>query len=222
MIAERIGWTHGLTVFKERVAELRPVYLPPRPGGSHDLCCRGDRAVRLGFRRSSCRWGSARSPHGDAAGVDDGDGLLPVAVGDVDPDPPAADLFAGWWQLIEAVGAVPRVLVWDGEGAIGRWRAGRVELTEQCHGFRGTLGARVLVCKPGESKGIVDRANLYLERSFLPGEFASPGASISTGSMAFDRQHATGTSPRWASVDFLDPDRARCWPCRRWRRSGRR
>ena len=33
VIAERIGWTRGLTVFKERVAELRPVYLPPDPAG---------------------------------------------------------------------------------------------------------------------------------------------------------------------------------------------
>jgi hypothetical protein len=31
VIAERIGWTHGITVVKERVAELRPVYLPPDP-----------------------------------------------------------------------------------------------------------------------------------------------------------------------------------------------
>jgi hypothetical protein len=40
------------------------------------------------------------------------------------PTRTAADLFAGWWQLIAGLGAVPRVLVWDGEGAIGRWRAG--------------------------------------------------------------------------------------------------
>jgi transposase len=31
VIAERIGWTRGITVLKERVAELRPVYLPPDP-----------------------------------------------------------------------------------------------------------------------------------------------------------------------------------------------
>jgi hypothetical protein len=36
----------------------------------------------------------------------------------------AADLFAGCRQLIERLGAVPRVLVRDGEGAIGRWRCG--------------------------------------------------------------------------------------------------
>jgi hypothetical protein len=29
----------------------------------------------------------------------------------------AADLFAGWWQLIAALGGVPRALVWDGEGS---------------------------------------------------------------------------------------------------------
>jgi hypothetical protein len=31
VIAERIGWPHGITVLKDRVAQLRPVYLPPDP-----------------------------------------------------------------------------------------------------------------------------------------------------------------------------------------------
>jgi hypothetical protein len=31
VIAERIGWNRSMTVLKERVAELRPVYLPPDP-----------------------------------------------------------------------------------------------------------------------------------------------------------------------------------------------
>jgi transposase len=31
VIAERVGWTRGLTVLKDRVRELRPVYLPPDP-----------------------------------------------------------------------------------------------------------------------------------------------------------------------------------------------
>ena len=87
------------------------------------------------------------------------------------PSRHAEDLFAGWWQLIAGLGAVPRVLVWDGEGAIGRWRAGRPELTADCQAFRGTLGAKVVVCKPAdpEAKGLVERAHDYLERSFLPG-----------------------------------------------------
>ena len=31
VIAERIGWSHGMTVLTGRVRELRPVYLPPDP-----------------------------------------------------------------------------------------------------------------------------------------------------------------------------------------------
>src|SRR3954465_564295 len=93
------------------------------------------------------------------------------------PSRAAEDLFAGWWQLLAGLGAVPRVLVWDGEGAVGRWRGGKIELTEDCQGFRGTLGAKVLVCKPRgpEAKGLVERFHDYLERSFLPGRsFTSP------------------------------------------------
>ena len=93
------------------------------------------------------------------------------------PTRTAEDLFAGWWQHLAALGAVPRVLVWDGEGAIGRWRGGRSELTTQCQAFRGTLGAKVLICRPAdpEAKGLIERAHDYLERSFLPGRrFTSP------------------------------------------------
>ena len=93
------------------------------------------------------------------------------------PSRAAPDLFAGWWQLIERLGAVPRTLVWDGEGAIGRWRAGKTELTGECQAFRGTLGAKVIVLRPAEPehKGIIERAHDYLERSFLPGRsFTGP------------------------------------------------
>jgi transposase len=46
-----------------------------------------------------------------------------------------------------------------------------VELTGDCQAFRGTLAAKVLVCKPAdpEAKGLIERAHDYLERSFLPG-----------------------------------------------------
>jgi transposase len=93
------------------------------------------------------------------------------------PSRTAEDLFAGWWQLLGALGAVPRVLVWDGEGAVGRWRAGRSELTAECQGFRGTLATKVLICRPAdpEAKGLVERLHDYLERSFLPGRtFTGP------------------------------------------------
>ena len=77
----------------------------------------------------------------------------------------AEDLYAGWWHLISGLGAVPRTLVWDGEGAVGRNRRGRVELTAECQGFRGVLGTKVIVLKPAEPehKGIIERAHDYLE-----------------------------------------------------------
>jgi transposase len=179
VIAERVGWTRGMTVFKERVRELRPVYLPPDPAGRTTYEA-GDIAqcdlwfppitvpVGYGQMRTAMqlpvltmvlgysRWLSAM--------------LIPTRRGE--------DLFAGWWYLIHALGAVPRTLVWDGEGAIGRRRAGKTELTADCQAFRGVLGTKVVVLKPAEPehKGIIERAHDYLERSFLPGRtFSGPG-----------------------------------------------
>jgi transposase len=93
------------------------------------------------------------------------------------PSRQSPDLLAGHWRLISGLGRVPRMLVWDNESAVGQWRAGKPQLTEAMNAFRGTLGIKVLQCRPGdpEAKGLVERANGYLETSFLPGRrFGSP------------------------------------------------
>ena len=93
------------------------------------------------------------------------------------PSRQTEDLFAGQWELIRQLGAVPRGLVWDGESAIGRWRGRRCELTQATQAFRGTLGIKVVLCRPGdpEAKGLVERAHRYFETSFLPGRsFTDP------------------------------------------------
>jgi hypothetical protein len=61
--------------------------------------------------------------------------------------------------------------VWDQEGCIGAWRQGHQVLTAEFQAFRGTLGMSVRLCGPAdpEAKGLVERANGYLETSFLPG-----------------------------------------------------
>lgn len=178
VIAERVGWARGMTVFKERVRELRPVYLPPDPT-SRTSYVAGEIAqcdfwfppieLPVGFGQvrqpaqlpvltmvtGYSRWLSAV--------------LIPTRGGE--------DLFAGWWRLLQGLGAVPRTLVWDGEGAIGRWRAGKTELAGACQAFRGVLGSKVIVLKPAEPehKGIIERAHDYLETSFLPGRtFTGP------------------------------------------------
>lgn len=183
VIAERIGWARGLTVFKERVAELRPVYLPPDPASRTSYVAGEIAQCDLWFPPIDLPvgFGQVRRPV-----------QLPVLTmitgysrwlsAVLIPTRSSPDLFAGWWQLIEALGSVPRVLVWDGEGAIGRWRAGKVELTAECQAFRGTLGAKVLVCKPRdpEAKGLIERCHDYLERSFLPGRTFTGPADFNT------------------------------------------
>jgi len=178
VIAERIGWTRSIRVLSDRVAELRPVYLPPDPA-SRTAYAAGEIAqcdlwfppitlpVGFGQARAATQLPVLTMVTGYSRW------LSAVLI----PSRRAEDLFAGWWQLIEALGAVPRVLVWDGEGAIGRWRGGRSELTRECQAFRGTLGTKVIICRPGdpEAKGLIERAHDYLERSFLPGRtFVSP------------------------------------------------
>ena len=38
VIAERIGWTRGITILRDRVAELRPLFVPPDPCQRTTLC----------------------------------------------------------------------------------------------------------------------------------------------------------------------------------------
>jgi transposase len=213
VIAERIGWTRGLTVLRDRVRELRPAYLPPDPA-SRTAYAAGEVAqcdlwfpdvtLPVGFgqaRRASrlpvlvmvtgyARWLSAR--------------LLPSRC--------AEDLFAGWWRLFQGLGGVPRVLVWDGEAAVGQRRRRQTVLTEQAHAFRGVLGAKIVLCDPGdpEAKGLVERANGYLETSFLPGRvFCSPAdfnAQLTDWLAVANRRHRRALG--CAAADRIDADRA--------------
>lgn len=232
VIAERVGWPYSVRTLSGRVAELRPAYLPPDPA-SRTAYAAGELAqcdfwfpdvqVPAGFGQvrtakqlpvltmvpGYSRWASAL--------------LVPSRC--------AEDLFAGWWAEIEALGAVPKLLVWDGEGAVGRRRGGRIELTAECQGFRGTLGTSVYICQPRdpEAKGLVERFHDYLERSWLPGrEFASPAD--------FNAQLAgwlATVNTRWrrhlqcAPADRIAADRAAMIalppvaPATGWRRPGR-
>jgi transposase len=219
-------------VLKDRVRELRPAYLPPDPAS---------RTAYVAGEIAQCDFwfppvevpagcGQVRVPR-----------QLPVLTmitgyarwlsAVLVPSRHAEDLFAGWWQLIGALGAVPRVLVWDGEGAIGRWRAGKPELTAECQAFRGTLGTRVVICKPAdpEAKGLIERCHDYLERSFLPGRVFTCPADFNAQlhdwlATANTRHHrALGCRP----ADRIDADRAAMLalppvaPVTGWRHSAR-
>ena len=178
VIAERIEWPYSIRTLSTRVAELRPIYVPPDPASRTSYLAGEIAQCDFWFPpiRLPVGFGQTRTAT-----------QLPVltmitgyarwASGLLVPTRRAEDLYAGWWRLIEQLGAVPRVLVWDGEAAVGRWRPRQPELTAACQGFRGVLGAKVIICKPAdpEAKGGIERLHDYLERSFLPGRsFGSP------------------------------------------------
>ena len=176
VIAERVGWVRSASVFRDRVARLRPLFAPPDPA-SRTIYLPGELAqCDLWFPPVGIPLGHGQS------------GKLPVLVmvagysrviaAKMLPSRQAPDLLCGHWQLLQRFGATPRALVWDNESAVGSWRAGRPKLTAEFEAFRGVLGVRVIQCRPRdpEAKGLVERANGYLETSFLPGRsFTSPG-----------------------------------------------
>ncbi len=175
VVAERIGWTRGITVLRERVAELRPAYRVPEAFGRTEYkpgeLCQWD----LWFPDYDIPVG-----HGQTA-------VLPVLVGvacysrwtlaRMIGSKESADVLGGHLRLVAELGAVPRVGVYDGEPAISVRRGKRLTYTQEYLRLKGTLGMGSIVLAKGhpERKGIVERTNGYLETSFMPGRcFADP------------------------------------------------
>jgi len=171
VIAERIGWERSMTTLKDKVRELRPLYLGVDPA---------DRLVhRPGEAAQMDLWfPEPKIPvgHGQSR-------MLPVLVMTLTfsrwlaavmlPSRQSGDLLAGMWQLISQVGAVPKSLVWDREAAI----APRGKPLPPVQGFAGTIATKMVIAPPRdpEFKGMTERNNQYLETSFLPGRlFSSP------------------------------------------------
>lgn len=179
VVAERIGWEYSIRSLRTRVSELRPVYLPPDPA-SRTTYEPGELAqfdfwfppveIPVGFGQT--RTAKRLPVMTTVSGYSRWSGGLLI------PSRDGRDLYAGWWRLLsQQMLGVPKALVWDGEAAVGRWRARQPELTVDCQAFRGVLGAKVIICKPAdpEAKGMLERLHDYLERSFLPGRtFTSP------------------------------------------------
>jgi hypothetical protein len=93
------------------------------------------------------------------------------------PSREAHDILLGHLACLLDLGGVPRKGVYDNEAALISRHNGQPNPTPPFQRFRGTLGMGLIVCKPGdpEAKGMVERANKYLETSFLPGRrFSSP------------------------------------------------
>ena len=175
VLAERVGWDRSMTVFKERVRELRPLFAPLDPA-SRTTYQPGELVqCDLWFPPVDVPVGAGQVGRAPVLVMVSGYSRWLSAL--MLPSRKGPDLISGHWQLLQAFGAVPRSLVWDNESAVGSWRGGKPRLTDAFAGFAGTLGAGVIQCRPRdpEAKGLVERANGYLETSFLPGRvFISP------------------------------------------------
>ncbi len=210
VIGERVGWTRSGSVLRAKVASLRPLFAPPDPASRTGYSPGGLAQCDLWFPPVDVPLGFGQVGRAPVLVMVAGHSRVLTAVMLASRRGP--DLIAGHWVLLRRWGAVPKALVWDNESAVGSWRAGKPKLTEEFEAFRGMLGVRVIQCKPRdpESKGLVERANGYLETSFLPGRsFASP-ADFNTQLLAWldranSRQHrALGCRP----VERWDADRA--------------
>lgn len=214
VIAERIGWDRSITILKDRVRELRPLFLPADP------CQRTE--YRPGELAQWDLWfPPVKVPLGQAqeasppviVGVS---GYSRVMVARMIPSREAHDILLGHLACLLELGAVPRKGVYDNEAALVSRHNGRPNLTEAFQRFRGTLGMGVVICKPGdpETKGLVERGNGYLETSFLPGRsFSSPQDFNAQLTMwlrrANNRMHST---LRCRPADRIGEDRAAMMP----------
>lgn len=205
VIAERIGWPFGITILKARVRELRPLYLPPDPAGRTQYLAGELVQCDLWFPPVDIPLGFGHVGRPPVLVMVTGYSRVITAM--MLPSRQSPDLLCGHWELLRRWGVVPRALVWDNESAVGKWRAGKPELTSAMNAFRGVLGIKVVLCRPAdpEAKGLVERANGYLETSFLPGRsFTSP--------VDFNRQLTT-----WLVVANARTHRSLgCRPVDRW------
>jgi hypothetical protein len=206
VLAERVGWTGSIRWFSENVKGLRVEHRPIDPADRLSWAAGDAAQCDLWFppRKIPLEDGTAR--------------LLPVLVitaahsrfmtGRMIPTRKTEDLLLGSWELIQALGRVPRRLIWDNEPGIGRG----LRRAEGVAAFMGTLATKLVLLPPRdpESKGVVERRNGWFETSFMPGRrFTSPADFNDqfTDWLALANSRVVRTI-KAAPVDLIDADRA--------------
>jgi len=208
-LAERVGWSGSASVFRDKVAAIRPEYVPPDPA---------DRLVHEPGQQVQCDLWFPHAPlplgHGQ-------EGIPPVLVmtstfsgffqAIMLPSRTTPDLLGGMWSLLQTAGAVPPRLIWDNETGIGKGK-----LTERTAAFAGTLGTEVklLKARDPESKGMVERRNRFFRSSFMPGRhFASPQDFNEQMDQWLPLANARHSRSRRARpIDLIEQDRAAMRP----------
>jgi len=166
VVAERVGWTGSSSWFRKKVAQLRPEFAPKDPADRITYRAGDQAQCDLWFPPADIPLGGGRSGSPPVLVIVESYSRFITAV--MLPSRTTPDLLAGMWLLLsEQLHAVPHRLIWDNEAGIGR----RNKLADGVTAFCGALATKIVQLKPydPESKGIVERANQFLETSFLPG-----------------------------------------------------
>lgn len=219
VIARRIGWAPLIDGAEGPSANAAPVLSTAGRFDPHDRRPEAPVAVRPVDRagRRPARGGAG----GLTTGAGDGRGALADDVRAHAALRQAPDLMAGRRASLQVIDAVSQASVWENESAVGSWRAGEPTLTDDrgCRWARGRAPSVPAAGAPGLN--LVERANGYLETSFLPGA-RSPVRKTSTPSWPTGWRWRTTTSPgpraagRWTAGR---PTGTRCARCPRVPRS---
>ena len=168
LIAERIGWDPSSRTLLERVTELRRAHSDPdQPtgylAGEIAQCSLWFPPVTIpvgyGQRRSAQQLPVLTMITGYSHW------LSAILIPTRRPE----DLFAGWWELLVELGAVPRLFTSPSEDPIGWWSDGQTQITAECRKFCRSLNTAVTVGRVGDPRttGMITQAHVYLERAFL-------------------------------------------------------
>ena len=112
-LADRVGWSGSASVFRDKVAAIRPEYVPPDPA---------DRLVHEPGRQVQCDLWFPHEPLPLGRGQE---GMPPVLVMTASfsgfiqarmlPSRTTPDLLGGMWSLLQDAKAVPGRLLWDND-----------------------------------------------------------------------------------------------------------
>ena len=182
LIAQSIGWAQPTSVLLDRVTELRAA-CPDRhletsrarfPAGHTAQCGLWfppvDVPVGFGQQRSAQQLPVLTMITGYSHW------LSAILIPSTHPN----DIRAGLWELLATLGAVPQVLTWDREAAVGPPQADRADQADRhddCDAFCRSLGMDVIIGQRADpdTRALIERTHIYLEGSFSTGRsFASP------------------------------------------------
>ncbi len=209
VIRERLreeGYAGGITILKELLVRIRPEYAPPPPLYQRTTYTPG-RICQLDWWDVPSRYpvGVGKGHTQAAFGLH---GVLPYSAAHAvvfTHAKTAADAAAALPGVLQRLGGLPRKLVVDRDSSIVR--PGTKRLHEPVAALLGHLAIHPIVLPPRKptSKGVVERANGYLETSFLPLRSFEDLADLQAQhdawaqTVAWQRVHRrVGTTPRVA------------------------